>query len=257
MVFKLKNLTFLMITLFFMTTSSMAERFTSQYTEFELPGGWNCQLEGTEWVCQASNKDRRKEAIIILGAKKRGSQDSLDRYQAYLKKPKNYSLPGGKTQVSEGKYTKIKRVNNHQWVDSLHMASEVPGFYTRYLATVKADLGVLVTFSVGKDHYASYQPVFDKIVETLRVFRQTNVDGSKFRIKKSDEDLLAGSELIDGLGDRIDIGQSQRGKSKKSGSNSDSMMWIIIVVVAVLVFIKMKKGKKGNKPKKKKKKKIK
>lgn len=254
MVFKLRNLTFLVVTLFLMTTMSMAERFTSQYTEFELPGGWNCQLEGTEWVCQASNKDRRKEAIIILGAKKRGSQDSLDRYQAYLKKPKNYPLPGGKVQVSEGKYTKITRVNNHQWVDSLHMASEVPGFYTRYLATVKADLGVLVTFSVGKDHYASYQPVFDKIVETLRVFRQTNADGSKFRIKKSDEDLLAGSELIDDLGDRIDIGQGQRNRSKKTGSGSDSIIWIIVAVVGVLVVVKMKKGKKGKTKKKKSKK---
>ena len=55
-----------------------AKSFTSQYCEFELPPGWECALEGTEWVCQSSNKDRKKEAIIILAAKIRGSQDSLD-----------------------------------------------------------------------------------------------------------------------------------------------------------------------------------
>ena len=61
-----------------------AKRFTNQYTEFELPGGWECQLEGTEWVCQSLNKDRKKEAIIILAAKLRGERDDLAEYQNYL-----------------------------------------------------------------------------------------------------------------------------------------------------------------------------
>ena len=81
---------------------------------------------------------------------------------SYLKQRKTFTLPGGRTQVSEPKTAKMNNVNNHRWVDSLHLASEVPGFYTRYLATVKEDLGVAVTFSVAKDFYASYQPVFDK-----------------------------------------------------------------------------------------------
>ena len=130
--------------------TSWAKRFSNQYTEFELPSGWNCSLEGSEWVCQSSNKDRRKEAIIILAAKVRGQQDSLDQYQAYLKKTKTYTLPGGRTQVSESKYARVKNINNHKWIDALHLASEVPGFYTRYVATVKANLGVAVTFSVSR-----------------------------------------------------------------------------------------------------------
>ena len=52
--------------------AAFARKFTSQYCEFELPSGWDCALEGTEWVCQSSNKDRKKEAIIILAAKIRG-----------------------------------------------------------------------------------------------------------------------------------------------------------------------------------------
>ena len=175
----------LVFTLMVMGTSAFAKRFSSKYCEFELPPGWECALEGTEYVCQSDNADRKKESIIILAAKIRGEQDNLDEYMAFLKKPKEFSLPGGKKQISESKSTKMTRVNDHQWVDALHLASEVPGFYTRYLATVKEDLGVAVTFSVGKDQYAAYQPVMDKLVTTLRVFRQKKAEFADLRTGKS------------------------------------------------------------------------
>src|SRR5690606_5278501 len=138
--------------------------------------------------CQSENADRKKESIIILAAKIRGEQDSLDEYMAYLKKPKEYNLPGGKKQVSESKNTKLSRINDHQWVDALHLASEVPGFYTRYLATVKEDLGVAVTFSVSKDLYSAYQPIMDKLVSTLRVFRQKKTELANLRSGQGSED---------------------------------------------------------------------
>ena len=49
-----------LIALVTVSFSLEAKRFTNQYTEFELPGGWECQLEGTEWVCQSSSKDRKQ-----------------------------------------------------------------------------------------------------------------------------------------------------------------------------------------------------
>ena len=48
--------------------ASEAKRFSSKYCEFELPPGWECALEGTEYVCQSENADRKKESIIILAA---------------------------------------------------------------------------------------------------------------------------------------------------------------------------------------------
>ena len=183
------KLTLTLSLMIMLSTSAFAKRFSNQYTEFELPTGWSCALEGTEWVCQSSDANRKKEAIIILAAKVRGSQDSLDQYEDYLNNQKTFTLPGGKNQVSEPKYTKVSSINNHRWVDALHLASEVPGFYTRYLATVKADLGVAVTFSVGKDYYSAYQSIFDNIVSSLRVFRQANKNMAKF-VKKKEENLL-------------------------------------------------------------------
>lgn len=238
-----------------LSLSVEAKRFTNQYTEFELPGGWECQLEGTEWVCQSSNKDRKKEAIIILAAKLRGQKDDLSEYQNYLKAPKTFTLPGGKTQVSEAKYTKIKEVNGHRWVDSLHMASEVPGFYTRYLATIKEDLGVAVTLSVSKDHYSSYQAIFESIVSSLRVFRDKKIVAPSDYSQVKDGDII-GEGDFDGQGIRIgDLGVDKQGSGGSGGDGGSDMIWLIaLAAVGVGVVLKLKKGK-GKKKKKKKKKK--
>ena len=150
--------------------ATYGKKFTSRFCEFDLPAGWECALEGTEWVCQSTNEDRKKEAIIILAAKERGEMDSLDEYQKYLKEKKVYQLPGGRQIVSDPSYTKSLEINDHTWIDALHLQSEIPGFYTRYLATVKGGLGMAVTFSVGKDFYSAYLPIFERMIKSLKVF---------------------------------------------------------------------------------------
>ena len=224
-----------------------AKRFASKYCEFELPSGWDCALEGSEYVCQSENADRKKESIIILAAKIRGEQDNLDEYMAYLKKTKEYNLPGGKKQVSEPKNTKLSRINEHQWVDALHLASEVPGFYTRYLATVKEDLGVAVTFSVSKDQYSAYQPIMDKLVSTLRVFRQKkNTDLSSLRSGNSEDPNFADTTFNPNAAMDLQVNKTQK---RKENSEDDGMMTIIalIVVGAVVMLILKGRKKKGKK----------
>ena len=159
--------------LFSLLPAAQAKTFNTEYIEFQLPAGWDCSLEGSEWVCQSQNEERKREAIIIMAAKEKGDQDGIPQYFAYLKEKKQYELPNRKAQVSVPKYTKKTTVNDHVWVDSLHLASEVPGFYTRYMATTRGDLGIAVTFSVAKDHYDSYQELFQKIIESMRTFAVT------------------------------------------------------------------------------------
>lgn len=240
----------------FISSSLYAKRFTSQYCEFELPPGWECALEGTEWVCQSTNKNRKKEAIIILAAKIRGNQDSLPQYQAYLKKPKTFTLPGGKTQVSEAKYTKMNQINAHNWVDSLHMASEVPGFYTRYMATVKEDLGVAVTFSVAKDHYNSYQDLFEKIIQTLKVFRQKNIKPGDFKLAGEGKGDLLDAPIIPTDSNIFGLGGQKKKSSKGPGSGTeDYLIFALIGAGAIFALTKLRKKKTPAKKKKKTKKK--
>ena len=115
---------------------------------------------------------KKRDAIIVLAAKLKGDQDSLDQYLTYLKAAKTFTSVQGKPVKSEPKYAKTDNINGQPWVDALHMESEIPGFYTRYLATVKQDIGVLVTYSINKAKYQQYLNDFDNMVKTLKVFRK-------------------------------------------------------------------------------------
>ena len=184
----------------------------------------------------------------------RGSQDSLDQYQAYLKKSKAFKIPGRKTQVSEPKYASMKIINRHQWIDALHLASEVPGFYTRYLATVKEDLGIAVTFSVSRVHYASYQSVFDRMVSTLRVFRQRkSASKGTLNLKKRSEDLLGDDVYIPDSSNKFGIGVQKKKKGKKKGGDED-LLFVILGVLALAgggyYYMKKKKATGGKKKRK-------
>lgn len=220
-----------------------AKTFSSQFSEFELPNGWDCALEGSEWVCQSENKDRKKEAIIILAAKYRGDQDSLDQYQAYLKATKTFALPGGKTQISEPKSVEVREINNQKWVDALHLASEVPGFYTRYLATVKDSLGIAVTFSVGKDHYEAYQEIFDKIIATLKVFDQKGNNNWVPKEKNTDEPGLDGT-YVPSESNPNDIKVGPKGKKGGLGDTETTIIGLIVAALIIFFIVKNKKKKK-------------
>jgi hypothetical protein len=150
-----------------------AAKFANQFVEFELPGAWTCLLEGTEWVCQnQQDAAKKKEAIVILAAKIQGDQDTLDQYLGYLKNPKTYTNAQGKQVTSQVKYAQNKTIQDQPWADSLHVDSEISGFYTRYLATVKDGIGILVTYSVNKNKYSDYGPMFEEMVKTLKAFRR-------------------------------------------------------------------------------------
>lgn len=220
-----------------------AKTFSSQFSEFELPSGWDCALEGSEWVCQSDDKDRKKEAIIILAAKYRGEQDSLDLYQAYLKQAKSFALPGGKNQISEAKSVTVREINGQRWVDALHLASEVPGFYTRYLATVKDSLGIAVTFSVAKDHYDSYQEIFEKVVATLRVFDQKTA-ANQFKAKNTNESTLDETTVIDPVTGNPDIGKQKKGNGEGDDSQTESILMIVGLCAVGFIVMKMRKKKK-------------
>lgn len=167
-------------------SSVHAARFANQFIEFELPPQWQCNLEGAEWVCQNTIQEKKRDAIIVLAAKLKGDQDSLDQYLAYLKNPKVYTSVQGKAVTSEPKYAKNTDINGHPWVDSLHGDSEIPGFFTRYLATIKTDIGILVTYSINKKKYQEYTQDFENLVKTMKVFRRPG----GINVSPTDKNLL-------------------------------------------------------------------
>ena len=58
-------------------------------------------------------------------------------------------------------------MGDRTWIDGLHFGSEVPGYYTRYLGTVTAHLGILVTYSIHADNFERYDVLFSESVARL------------------------------------------------------------------------------------------
>ncbi len=208
-------------------------KFANQFSEFELPPRWQCNLEGAEWVCQSSDDAKKRDAIIVLAAKLKGDQDSLDQYENYLKTPKVYQSVQGKSVKSEPKYAKSIQLNNHPWVDSLHLESEIPGFYTRYLATVKQDIGILVTYSVNKDKWSQYLADFESMVNTLRVFRKAG----GINAAPAGTNLFANTNIPAKIEESTVFPAQPPAPAAKQKQSDDLPLPLIAIIVAVVGYL--------------------
>ena len=166
---KLALVTFMLLTLGAVSENADAAVFRNAYVSFELPSKWKCILEETEWVCRSQFSQQAKEAIIILTAKEVGPQDSIRKYQEFLKAPRQVMTRRGARVNSRVFHAKGVRISNHMWVDGFHLGSEIPSYYTRYLATVKEKIAILVTFSAHKLHFTKYSADFFKAIQSLKV----------------------------------------------------------------------------------------
>lgn len=227
---------------------SQAAKYTNQFVEFELPPGWQCVLEGAEFVCQNGDPQKKKDAIIILAAKLRGDQDSLDQYLAYLKQPKSYTSVQGKPVKSEVRYAKNTDINGHPWADALHLESEIPGFYTRYLATVKEGIGVLVTYSINKTKYSAYVGPFENLSKTLRVFRKPG------GLNEGAQSVFKQTHIPEGLTNTSVFPDAQLPTAKSPGENGESApqkrakqndLVLFLVGAGILGFVIWKRRRRG------------
>jgi hypothetical protein len=226
---------------FLSSATALGVAFSNQFIEFELPANWQCKLEGAEWVCQNQIESKKKEAIIVLAAKLKGDQDSLDKYADYLKLPKTFKSVQDKLLKSEVKYSpKNVNINDQIWVDCLHLESELPGYFTRYLATVKQDIGVLITYSVQKAKYSDYQTAFENLTKTLKVFRKQgglNTASTAGSVFSTGASTVASPDNTLAMPDKLTV-------NKVKDSSDDSLMLILVIVVAFGGFIAWRRFKK-------------
>jgi hypothetical protein len=215
-----------------------AKVFRNAYVAFELPDTWKCALEHTEWVCRSESTAESKEAIIILTAKEVGPTDSFDAYTQHLA---TVQKQGASRVVYPPKQVKI---NDHVWIDGLHMGSEVPNYFTRYLASIKDRIAILVTYSAHKNFYTKYSQDFFKSIQSLRVIATANLlDNPQANgIRASSETLGApiGSAMPQDMS--MQEGQNE-GAAGSQGQKTKMMMMgiaILLAGIAIYIFIKMK-----------------
>lgn len=229
---------------------AFAKTFRNAYVSFELADRWDCTLEQTEWVCRTNpGPTDSREAVIILTAKEVGPSDSLNAYQQHLKTARSIFSRSG--QPIQSRILKVEQriINQHTWVDGMHEASEVPNYYTRYLATTKDKIAVLVTFSAHKNHYSKYSTDFYKAIESLRVIATKNLMGGAGG---------AGGVGIPGAGmlgssNTGSMGMGDELPEEGSGGGSDTTTKAAMALAALLLLggLYLVLGKKKKKPGKK------
>jgi len=218
----------------FIPQAAQAKVFRNSYLSFELPDKWDCYLENTAWVCRYAisksclgpnsnsllceeQRKKAREAIIILAAKEVGPKDSFNTYYDHLKEPRPIILKDGKRSNSKIIHVKTISVEKHKWIDGMHLGSEIPHYYTRYLATMKGNISVLVTFSAHKLFYTKYSNEFFRSIKSLRVIATKSATVGKNELNNNNVGTLGvniGAHLntaLDELGSQDFDGESSRG----------------------------------------------
>ncbi len=224
--------------------SAEAKLFRNSYVSFELPNQWDCKLTDTEWVCRFENPTRSesKEAVVILTAKEVGPVDNLQAYDSYLKTPKQIASALGTPMRSSPINVLQRQINGHLWVDGMHGNSEVRDYYTRYLATVKDQIAVLVTYSAHKTAYAKYSSDFFRSVQSLRVLNTKNLLNQQTMASSSAGAGGGGTYGIGGAGLLpADMGEDLPEEGSGGGGATSTILAVAVLLAAGGIYLLMKR----------------
>lgn len=120
---------------------------------------------------------KRQHAIIILAAKdisdrsKLAHDDSIEGFESVLKNPNHGSFAARNPGKGKVVYIKRSQINGDNWVDSVHENSEVEDFLTRYLATTKNDLAILVSLSMRSSMLSKYENDFMEVIKSIKTVK--------------------------------------------------------------------------------------
>ncbi len=115
------------------------------HLSLQLPPEFSCKIENKDHVCVTASRDR----YVIYAMKMKGSEDTLDLYKARFNQ------------------AKIVEINGVKWVDATKIPGEMPGYSTRYLATVDEDIAVLVTFTAKNEQFAKFNEDMKPVIGGL------------------------------------------------------------------------------------------
>lgn len=223
---------------------ALAKTFSNAYVSFELPDAWNCVLEQTEWVCRPVAPELQQLGIIILTAKEVGPSDSLALYKNHLQQPRVIASRTGQPLTSSVLKIEDRQINGQPWIDGMHNSSEVPNFFTRYLATTKDKIAVLVTFTAHTQHYTKFQNAFLTAIASLRVTATKSL--------MSGRDGGAGGGGMFGAGGAGGLagleGLPEEGEAGGEGGGLSQKAQTILAIAAILgglgIYLMIKRGRK-------------
>ena len=220
--------------------------FSTAYVSFEHPENWKCELAQGVWVCQSAKEVDRKESVVLSIATVATEWDTLDNFEEYLKQTRTTQDEQGKQFTSEVRYTRKRNINGHVWVDALQFNSELPGFWSRYVATVhttpKAKLAILITYIVSDDRYKKLAPEFERMVSSLKPNDEIDLNVAS---KQGDLNTLGADRIgplqKDLIRDRLNIGKKKPEVKETPESGGSWTPFVLLGVVVAVAFFILKK----------------
>ncbi len=243
---------FLLISAFVLLVNSSqvdAKPFANSFIEFNAPDSWTCADSGPYWTCQPMDPKKVKDAVIVMAAGPQGPGDSMQEYYDDMNKALMVYEPGtNKKAKSTPAYTQYKDIFGQKWVDSQHLSTAVPGYFTRYLTTVKDGRAVLFTVTVDKNKYNLYMSELYKLIESMKV-------RMSFPAEPVDTGLKG---LLFGQKQAINTALAKKEKKSLTITGEEGSSWglIVAIIVALIVFvvvyiyIKRRRNRNKNKDKK-------
>lgn len=222
----------------------LAKTFKTPFIRFELPPNWSCQPEELDWVCQPDNPAERSEALVIVVTKQVNPiDDTLPKYEGVLKTPRDMRDLLGNSYKSEIKFARVRPIKGQPWADGLQLGSEIPKFYTRYLASTKEDkVAGLVSYSIAESVFPKWGPVLDNMIETLEITFDPNAFNE---LVKAGPGSLLGARAGNGM-KRFAPKDDADKKSGESGGGLDpTQIAGIVLVLGAIGYLVWKKRKKA------------
>lgn len=223
--------------------------FASDFLEFDLPKNWTCAEKNQTFECAEDSPDKKRRALIVIAAKIKNDRENLDNFKKRLSAPKSYKTPVTQKIVqSKIEYVKNIDIHAHPWVDALHLNSEINGYYTRYLATLKDDMAVLVTFSVAEKNYVQFIPALTKAVESLSVRNPNKIPAPAVAQKTPETSATLDPSLVPSTSPTalLPVEESDTPRRKPASTNAltrDEITFLVLVGGALLLFIYVRRRK--------------
>lgn len=229
-----KNLNlFLFAAIFGFGLYANAKIFKNTYITFEIQDDWNCVAKAPDWICRPMDPQKAKEAAIILTAKEKGPTDTFDLYTAHMRSSQTVKRKDGTTLTSTVTSPPQRLLyNNHPWLDGLHLNGELKHYYTRYVATIKDEIAVLITFSAHNKVYAKYSTEFSKTIQSLRIIAPKGVISSSRPGGSESFGTPGGSNLPGGVFEDDDM-YNQKGIL----AGNEKTLGFVILILAILGYI--------------------
>jgi hypothetical protein len=163
-----------------------AKQISTPFLNFQISNRWDCQFQDPlAYVCRLQQNQPVQDALIIVSAKEAGPEDNFNSFQKYLGMPKPLQAKGATPSISKVQYVKILDIHKQKWTEGLHLNSEIEGYSTRYLATVKGKLSVLVTLSAAQNHWKFFEQDFKMAVQTLQLTNNPIIFSDPYRLGRN------------------------------------------------------------------------